>query len=453
MKNILPVILLLGLPVRAAAGDAAFTLASVESSALASSKVFKSARDEAEAAAASAKSARSALYPKVLLEGQLKYLEVVPFIAMPAALGGHRPMGDNWNYSAGPAAYWTIFDYGAVKKYYESLRHTAQSKAVGAEHARRRVLFEARTAYFRLRLALEKVYLIGDNLQLALAQLKDISFSVKAGSRSRLDELMASQEVLARRRDLLKARNDISDALRDLSFITGAAQDPRPQAPLDARMKDKNYGVIEPAGDYITADTLESLLSKFAAYSASGPDPAGPSIKAFEELAAAYRSASAGAGAERGPKLQISAKSSLDYPNGPNLYSFNQNTAGLSLSLPLFEGGKSSLKARESSLAADAALERSVEARNIVERDFYKARDAFMRLDVQQKINIEAVDRAGEAAELAYGAYKAGGATYLEVENANLRVLSAKTTVASATAEMLYQLAVMASLAKEGYRP
>lgn len=453
MKNILPVVLLLGLSARAAAGDIELTLASVESSALAGSNVFKSASGEAEVAAASARSARSALYPKVVLEGQLKYLEVVPSITMPAALGGPRPMGDNWNYRAGPAAYWTVFDHGAVKNYYESLKSAAKSKAVEAEHARRRVLFEARTAYFRLRLALEKVYLIGDNLQLALAQLKDISLSVKAGSRSRLDELMASQEVLARRRDLLKARNDISDALRDLSFITGAAQDPRPQAPLDARMKGKNYGEIEPAGDYITADTLEGLLSRFIAYCASVPDTEGPSIKAFEELAAAYRAASAGAGAERGLKLQINAKSSLDYPNGPNLYSFNQNSAGLSLSLPLFEGEKSSLKARESSLKADAALERSVEARNTAERDFYKARDAFLLLDARQKINIEAVDTALEAAELTYGAYKAGGATYLEVENANLSVLSAKTTSASATAEMLYQLAVMASLAKEGYKP
>jgi len=448
MKNILPVVVMLGLSARAAAGDTELTLASVEGSALANSNVFKSASNEAEAAAASARSARSALYPEVVLEGQLKYLEAVPSIAMPAVLGGPRPMGDNWNYSAGPAAYWTVFDHGAVKKYYESFRRVAQSKAVEAEYARRRVLFEARSAYFRLRLALEKVYLIGDNLQLALAQLKDISLSVKAGSRSRLDELMAWQEVLARRRDLLKARNDISDALRDLSFITGAAQDPRPQAPLDARMKGKNYGEIEPAGDYITADTLEGLLSRFTAYGASGPDPEGPSIKAFEELAAAYRAASAGAGSERGLKLQINAKSSLDYPNGPNLYSFNQNSAGLRLSLPLFEGKKSSLKAQESSLKADAALERSVEARKTAERDFYKARDAFLLLNARQKINIEAVDAASEAAELTYGSYKTGVATYLEVENANLRVLSAKTTAASATAEMLYQLAVMASLAR-----
>ena len=64
----------------------------------------------------------------------------------------------------------------------------------------------------------------------------------------------------------------------------------------------------------------------------------------------------------------------------------------------------------------------------------------------EQTINIDAVDDADEAARLAYEAYKAGAGTWLEVESANLKALQAKTTLASANAEILLKLAVLDSL-------
>ena len=64
----------------------------------------------------------------------------------------------------------------------------------------------------------------------------------------------------------------------------------------------------------------------------------------------------------------------------------------------------------------------------------------------EQGINIEAVDDAAEAARLAYEAYKAGGGTWLDVESANLKALQARTTAATANAELLMRLARLDSL-------
>jgi outer membrane protein TolC len=61
-------------------------------------------------------------------------------------------------------------------------------------------------------------------------------------------------------------------------------------------------------------------------------------------------------------------------------------------------------------------------------------------------VNIEAVDDAVEAGRLAYASYLAGGSTWLDVESANLKTLQAKTTAATANAEILMKLAVLDSL-------
>ena len=56
------------------------------------------------------------------------------------------------------------------------------------------------------------------------------------------------------------------------------------------------------------------------------------------------------------------------------------------------------------------------------------------------------MDDAADASRLAYEAYKAGSGTWLDVEGANLKELQAKTTAASANAEILLRLAVLDSL-------
>ena len=82
----------------------------------------------------------------------------------------------------------------------------------------------------------------------------------------------------------------------------------------------------------------------------------------------------------------------------------------------------------------------------MAEKEYRKALDAYAALMAEQAINIDALDDAEEASRLSYAAYKAGGATWLEVESANVKALQAKTTAATANAEILIRLAVLDSL-------
>ena len=438
------IILLLMMSGTARGAELALSLRGAEESAVRASSQYKAARFSAEAAASAASAAGWLLSPRLSLEGSLRYNTVVPEILMPAALGGARPLGDKLNYSAGPSAYWML-DGGTLKSNSRAASKIAWARTAEAEHAKRQAVLKARTAYFLLQLALERVYLIGENLQLSFSQLRDISLGAKAGTRSRLDELRASQENLARRRDLLRARADLAAALRDYSFITGAVLPGDASRALDARMTGRDYGT-EPAALFVRAEPYEEILRRLLPAAAGRLDENLPAVKVYAETAQAHKYYAGAYRAEKYPRLSLSARSSLDYPNGPNLYSFLQNSAALSLSLPLFESGRSAERERESEYNARAAQEKKTEAELAARRDFEKALDAYNALMAEQELNVEAVDDAAEAAKLSYEAYKAGGGTWLEVESANLKELQAKTASASTNAEILLKLAVLDSL-------
>jgi outer membrane protein TolC len=440
------ILLLLLLASGARAGEFGVTLRDAEAGALAADGQYKSARLSAEAALAAASAAGSLLYPRLSLEGSLRYNEVVPAIAMPAALGGKRPLGDNWNYSVGPSASWTLFDGGALRYGRKAAGASASARSAEAESARRQALLKARTAYFQLQLALERLWLTGESLQLSLNQFKDVALGAKAGARSRLDELRASQETLARKRDLLRARAELSSTLRDFSFTTGLELAGDASMPLDSRMAARDYGGAEPASMLVRAESYETLLERMLPAAGAAPEAETPSVRSLRQAAEAYRASAGAFKAERFPRLVLGARSSVDYPNGPNLYSFVQNSASLGLSLPIFESGRTSEKQRESALNEASVNARRDEAALAARRDFDKAADAYKALIAEQGLNIESVDDAAEAAKLAYEAYKAGGSTWLEVESANLKALQAKTAAAATNTEILLKLALLDSL-------
>ncbi len=446
MKKIIFMAALAAAPLAAGAAEFSVTLKDAEQSALSTNNQYKSVKFTAEAARAAADASATLLSPRLSLEGSLRYAKVVPAIALPPAMGGVKKLGDNWNYSIGPAASWTL-DGGTLRAGREAARLNASARSAEAENARRQTLLKARVAYFGLQLALEKVYLIGENLQLSLAQYKDIELSEKAGTRSRLDAIRARQETLARRRDLLQARSDLSGALRDFGYITGVAVPEAEGLPLDARLAGRDY--VGAPGLLVKAEPYEKSLHRLMPAAESGLSGSLPSVTALAESAGAYRAAADGYKAERLPRLTLSARSSIDYPNGPNLYSFLQNSAGLALSLPLFEDGRLADRRKESLLNAAAAAAKRDEAIKAAGLDYNKALDSYRALMEEQVINIDALDDAAEAAKLAYEAYKAGGATWLEVESANLKELQAKTTAAAANAEILIKLAQLESLSEE----
>ncbi|MBI5209645.1 MAG: TolC family protein [Elusimicrobia bacterium] len=424
-------------------------LAEAEKRALETSSGLESVRLEFEAAKAAALSQRSFLVPELRLEASGRYQSEVSELALPIPGTEPRRLGDNINYSVGPAMQWNVWDMGAARKSWRSFSELAKAKSAEYESARRQSLLAARTAYFQVQLALESLRLLADHLKLASAQHRDIKLGLEAGTKSRIDLLMAHLEMLARKRQFRQARTDLASALRDLFNLTGWGEGLDASLPLDARTKDALPEGAEPPSLIIELDPIDKSAAALAKVALAGPDPSHPTLLSLAGLARSFTLASQGYKAQRWPKLTLSAKTSLDYPNGAELNDFSQNTVGLAASMPLFEWGRSADRAKEGEGRAHAASKRQEQAWKDLGRDWNKSSDQLANLKSQQEINKANVAEASELAGLVYDSYQAGRSTFLEVQSANVRALEAKVIAVRTDVQVLMQLAMLGSLAKQ----
>jgi len=421
-------------------------LADSEKNAQNNSSRLKSLLYEQNAAGSRAEELRTQFYPRLSFDGTYKYLTAVQEILVPLPGVGALQFGDHNNYSVGPQLSWMAWDSGARNGSYRSAAAAAEAKSLLAEAARSQVLLSARASYFRVALAGEQVTLYADSLKLAEAQYADIQINVRAGTRSLSDELFAHQAVLARMKELRQARADMASALRDLAAITSQDFQCDVSAPVDSRVTGPFPESVSSPTAIVKIESIDSLLDKFEPLSKTKLNENLPGIKTYSKSAEAAVFARRGAGADKWPRLQLLARSSIEYPNGNQPVSYNQNAFGATLNWSLFESGLTNKREAEQESESNSALELEKQARSDYARDWDKITDQLANLEEQRKINEIAVSEAARLAEITYKSYTAGSATYLEVEDANFKSLEAKIESASTKVQILLNLAGLASL-------
>jgi len=391
------------------------------------------------------------LLPRLSLDGSWRYASEVPeFTPIP----GRPPviLGDNESWSVGPAASWTAWDWGASWMAWKSVSLRRAAREAEVDGMRRQAELGASLAYFQVQMAAEQVRLVADSLKLAQAQYRDITLRQESGAASRIDLLQAHQEVLTRRRLLASARADLGGALQDLFARTGRGEDADTSLPMDEKSAAAMPADAAAPTLVVAIEPLDAAFSALGTVTARGPDPNHPSVAAQEKLAAASRSVASGMLASHFPRLAVTGRISREYPNGPELVEFTQKAVGLSVSMPLFEGGRTFRDEWEQRETAKAAESRAAKARRDLARDWRKASERLALLKEQAAINETAAKETGELADLVYEAYRAGGARFIEVQAANLKAMEAKVQEARTRVEMLGQLAVLRSLAGEEKR-
>jgi outer membrane protein TolC len=417
----------------------AVSLGAAEKAALAGSAALQALEAEIAAARARAGARRSLLRPRVTADASWKFLSEVPSISIP---GKEMPLGDNNNYTLGPTLNWTLWDQGALREAWRASLASCRSKEDEAAAARGQTLLRTRTAYFQAQLCLEEVRLLSDSLRLAQSQHKDIEDRRKAGVSSLVDSLCAHQEVLMRARRFRQARAELAEALRDLFALTGEEPASDLSLPLDSA---KAPDGTEPPSAVVALDPLKVSTSAFPG---SGFDEGHPALAQWKEASESFLALSRSSRAGLWPRLSFSARTSWDYPNGPILESFNQNSVGLGLSFPLFEADRSRLESDEALRLSEAALGRMSQARRDRRRDWLKAKDRLLSLLAQREIDKVSTAETQEISRRFYDSYKAGRSTFLEVQTANLRELEARVQAARTDAQTLLQFAVIDELSK-----
>jgi len=437
------------LPLRAAEPpQVSIELSQMEQLALQNSPLYQSALQDARAAESRAEAMHGPVYPRLSIDGSYRYITVVPELSLQAGpLSVHQKLGDNTNYSVGPTLSWTAFDGGAVSNSYGSALSDAKAKEQEAEAVRRQQLLLCRTLYFQLTLASEQLVVLSNSVNLSNTQYDDITKQVRAGAKSRIDQLSAHQELLSRQQQLSRAQSDMAAALRELAAITGTTPVlPETCIPADKRVSGLLLQDTVKPTIITQIDAVDNLLSRFAGYSGSKLWEAHPSLVASQKLAESAHYAIMSADSAFWPRLQLTARTSLDYPNTMVLETINQNTFGANLSWSLFEGnGDRNRAASYHSQELSAQARREQISRSLF-CDWAKAHDQLTALNRQRELAAQAASEADELAAIAYKSYRAGSLTYLELQNANYKVLEAKLQLARVQIQLLTTEAVLASL-------
>jgi outer membrane protein TolC len=421
-------------PMRAGASDklALLSLPEIEIQALENSFSKKAVNAEYDSVKNKIDSQNSLRYPKITLEGNYKYISEVPTLSFPG--GAKTAFGDNTNYSIGPVLTWTLWDFGSIKNSIKGSEALLKSKEAEKSLSNRQILLNARLAYFRVQLRIEQQKMVTDSLKLTESQHRDIQNRLSAGLSNRIDLLAAHKEVLNLKIQSRQIQSDLSTDLRDLYTLIGRNDsfNPNLQVKVDP-LESSQYSLSKYGSGEFERDNLNQH----------------PLIKIHTANAEASRLSAESFTANKFPKLALFAKSSIDYPNGPILENIHQNTIGLSLSMPLFEGSKSTNEALEKQNLAIASENRREEARTNLIRDWHKANDQLIALKDKLPIYKMSVSESDERAKLVYNSYRVGKSSFLEVQSANLHALEAKVQSTTNDVQLLIQLAYLASISEE----
>lgn len=450
--NFLSLALAAALAAPAAAEAPAFslTMAQAEEAARAHALDVRAAGEESAAARDAADAQFAALLPRLALNGSYGYQTEVPrLVVAPGA--PPQTFGSNRAWSVGPALTWTLWDEGQLYKSWKSQKAGARSREQSERLTALLATQSARLAYVQVQLAREHVRLLADSVALADAQYADVEKRLRAGAASRIDALSSHQEDLSRRKDFLSAQSDLAGALRALFQLAGLGQGLDLTRPVDVRVSSALPAGLPAPTLRVAFDSLGDTPAPLAAAAAAtGPAADHPAVLSYQRQAEGARLAARAASAAGWPRVTGSGSIYYEYPNGPVLQSVTQKTVGVSASLPLFEGRQSARLSGQQERLARAAERRRDLAAEQLSRDWDKASAALAALRDQERLDADAVTESAELARLVYSSYKAGRASYLDVQTYDVAALQAKVNAAQTRAQILIQLAALAELAGQG---
>ena len=386
-----------------------FTLNEAKSRVRVHSPRLKAARAELVAASEQARSQDAAQMPRLSLEANYRYISEVPKFQLGPT---PQPMGDNNNYSLGPQLSYVFWDSGASRNVQRSLRKMEEAKQSENLLVERQVLLSTRVAYVQAQLAQKELELSERSLALAQSQSNDIGARFRSGSASQLDALSARMEVSNYELRVAQARAEHAAALAELKVWVGDLPEALVLDPLD--------GGLPPLAD--TAVPTDH-----------------PLLRSQRSLAEGLRFSERGQRAGHWPTLQMQAKTSLDFPNGPKLERFHQNTLSVGLSWPIFEWGRTSAAVAQKHAEQEAASYRAEQATNELVRDWTKAKSRYANLLEQGQTVNRLLHEAQNLAKLHYQTYRAGRISLLEVQTSNLRLLDTEIRKARIEAQLRTQ--------------
>jgi len=383
------------------------------------------------------------LYPALTLDAKGGWVSQIPELTMGMT---KLKFGDNWSYSAGPTLQYTVFDNNRRKDKVKSEAAVYNSKMRDLEALKKQVLLDARRSYFKIQRDLEKIYFLFEYMKLTQKQLKDINSAFKSGAKSRRDVIMAEKQFIKAKISISAARAVLSQDLSELFKITGTNFSINPEYPSDYRTAPEELDGITTA--LIEFDSPDKTLERFFPSVNLNFDSEQAKLVSYDELVKSYEYLSAYYKSELYPKINLTAGTYFEYPNGPITESVFQTRANAAISMPLFEKSKNKKLSQAQKSAAQSVAAQKKKLTETLKSLFVFSKNRLYSLKIETDLNEKMIEDSKTAVKLTYDAYNAGAVTFLEVQNANIDLLSAQTELSNLKIEKLNCLAVMDNLGK-----
>jgi outer membrane protein len=386
--------------------SATLTLADAEARALKNQPRLLAGQFRAQAANKRITESRSGYFPQ--LYGNLTAVDANGDTAVSA--GALTTSSISTRAAGGASLVQMITDFGYTSNLVQSARFQAKAAEQNVESMRQSVLMQVRQAYFAAQAAESVRKTAQAVLDFRRVTLRQLSALAESQLRSTLDVQFAQVMV--------------SEA--ELAVVRAQSSEQKTQAQLAESMGE------EGTSSYALTD--ESLPA------APGADAAGyikeaianrPDLKALHSQG---ESAMHEARAEKDrnyPAVNALAIGG-EVPIHDSTIHHDYGAVGVNINIPIFNGGLFAARAAEARLEAKAAASdvslREVEIARDVRATWADARDAYLQIDVTQRL----VDQANIAMRLAQARYDAGLGSIVELNQAELNQTSALITAASA---------------------
>lgn len=297
----------------------------------------------------------------------------------------------------------SVFDFSAIRRYQAS-RTAAQAASGDSDAARDEVARQVSLLYLAALRAQARADASQADVTLA-ESLGELAANQKtAGTGTGIEVTRAKVQLAQARQQLLVARSDLRQSQLELLRAIGLRLDTAVH--LTGKME---YAAAEP----ITAEkALESALASRADW------------KAQQTREQAARLSFSGVKLERLPTVAGFA----DYGSSGSAInnSIPTRTFGVSLRVPIFDGGRRDARRSESRSQYEQERIRTADLRKQVELEVQLALDDLQSSEEQVTVAAEGLDQVQAEVEQAQRRYKAGVSSSLEVTDAQTRLARAR---------------------------
>jgi outer membrane protein len=322
----------------------------------------------------------------------------------------------------------TLYDFGKTGSAYDAAKWGTRSLERDADRVAQEVALNVKQAYYALLQARKLVEVAQRTVEQTQSHLNQAQAFFRAGSKPRFDVTRAEVDVNNANLNLINAKNSVR--IRTIALNNAMGIDPGRSTQIE--------DVLPPVPPMPTLEQAEADAFK------TRPDliKAGSDIEAAKARVEAERSNYLPTLSASGAYNWASGTQEMGQFQGMPLGGDVQNSwnAGITLSVPLFQGGLT--RGRVSEARANLLVletQRDTIRQSILlelNQAFADMEGAAARVEVMEST----VKKARENLDLAQGRYEAGIGPYIEVTDAQLSAVNAETDHIQALYD--YQLAV-----------